>query len=145
MLEKITLDVVVFSLIIISFVVSIFAVRSIIIRKTALVVLHEGLSEKIPRWGFVSFVSVIGLMGVLYRLNAMTFYNTAELLAFMLAFTFIYYVVTLFLNVEEIEKQNGNVVKSAVALMLLAAPFFAFSAMSSLTLCGCFPPEMCSC
>lgn len=145
MLEKITLDVVVFSLIIISFVVSCFAIRSIIIRKTALVVLHEGLSEKIPRWGFASFVVVAGLMGVLYCLNAMAFYNTAELLAFVLAFTFVYHVVTLFLNVEEIEKQNGNVVKSAVALMLLAAPLFAFSAMSSLTLCGCFPPEMCSC
>ncbi|EGR2227636.1 hypothetical protein DZF79_05180 [Vibrio parahaemolyticus] len=145
MLEKINLDVVVFGLIFISFVVSIFAVRSIIIRKTALVVLHEGLPEKIPRWGFVSFASVVGLMGVLYRLNAMAFYNTAELLAFMLAFTFIYYVVKLFLNVEEIEKQHSDVIKSAIVLMLLAAPLFAFSAMSSLTLCGCFPPEMCSC
>lgn len=145
MLEKITLDVVVFSFIIISFVVSCFAIRSIIIRKTALVVLNEGLPEKIPRWGFASFVVVAGLMGVLYRLNAMAFYNTAELLAFVLALIFIYHVVTLFLNVEEIEKQNGSVVKSAVALMLLSAPLFAFSAMSSLTLCGCFPPEMCGC
>ncbi len=51
MIVKLTLDMVAFSILAISFAVSCFSVSSIIIRNTALVVLHEDLSEKIPRWG----------------------------------------------------------------------------------------------
>ncbi|MGI2918637.1 hypothetical protein [Vibrio parahaemolyticus] len=145
MLEKLTLDIVVFSLLAISFAVSCFSVRSIIIRKTALVVLHEYLTEKIPRWGVVNFVLAVTLAGVLYHLNFMVFYNAMELLTFMLGSTFLYYVVRLLLNAEEIEKKNGSVIKSAFGLILLVIPLFAFSLMSSVTLCGCFPSEMCNC
>lgn len=145
MLEKLTLDIVVFSLLAISFAVSCFSVRSIIIRKTALVVLHEDLTEKIPRWGVVSFVLAVTLAGVLYHLNFMVFYNAMELLTFMLGSTFLYYVVRILLNAEEIEKKNGSVIKSAFVLILLVIPLFAFSVMSSVTLCGCFPSEMCNC
>ncbi|ENH6782401.1 hypothetical protein D5E78_09015 [Vibrio parahaemolyticus] len=145
MIEKLTLDMVAFSILAISFAVSCFSVRSIIIRNTALVVLHEDLSEKIPRWGVVSFVLSVMLAGVLYHLNFTVFYNAMQLLTFMLGNTFLYYVVRLLLNAEEIEKKNGSVIKSAFGLILLVMPLFAFSVMSSVTLCGCFPSEMCNC
>lgn len=102
MIEKLTLDMVAFSILAISFAVSCFSVRSIIIRNTALVVLHEDLSEKIPRWGVMSFVLSVMLAGVLYHLNFTVFYNAMQLLTFMLGNTFLYYVVRLLLNAEEI-------------------------------------------
>ncbi|EGR2221304.1 hypothetical protein DZF72_27095 [Vibrio parahaemolyticus] len=95
--------------------------------------------------GVVSFVLSVMLAGVLYHLNFTVFYNAMQLLTFMLGNTFLYYVVRLLLNAEEIEKKNGSVIKSAFGLILLVMPLFAFSVMSSVTLCGCFPSEMCNC